>query len=347
MGNLLLQRGFDVRIVFPKPRALTRTTLRRGLLKLLGRREQLQREGWLHEFRGRIETFNSLAELHFEAREIVIAVGTFTVHWLLGLERPVLKVRFNHGFPQELTARAVEAWSLPMPTITVSRTLVPRLEEMSGCRVLAVVPNGIDPAQYFVVPGVPRNGIGTIYSSHPNKAPEDIIRVMQSAHAQWPKMPQIIFSTEPSPRGLGHCHYERYPSLRRIRELYNQTRAWLLMSRTEGLPGPVLEAMACGCPVITSDNDGSLEVVRHRENGLVVPRGDISQFLDAIALLLAEKGLVQTLVEGGLATVRRYSWENAANTMEEFLRGYAAGGSTNPVHGDAGNVRLCMKRPVA
>ena len=45
-------------------------------------------------------------------------------------------------------------------------------------------------------------GTGIMYSSHPSKAPEDIIELMTQVHNKFPTIPQYIFGTYPKPGTL-------------------------------------------------------------------------------------------------------------------------------------------------
>lgn len=60
----------------------------------------------------------------------------------------------------------------------------------------------------------------------------------------------------------------------------------VLPSYREGLPVSLLEAAACGKPIIATDVPGCREVVRHRVNGLLVPPRNASALMEAIAMLL-------------------------------------------------------------
>jgi len=320
MGNLLIDRGRSVRIVFPKSRILSFKSLSALASEVKSFFAGQRLTGWLHTFSGAVEKYGDLNELEFQRGEIVIAVGSFTLSDIYSLVAPdVIKVRYNHGFPLSMTEDFRAAMSLPIPTITVSNTLVPELEKLSGDKVCAVIPNGIDTLQYFPIATIKRNAIGTIFSYHPNKSPEDIIRLMNRIEEVFPNINRVVFSTESKPQGMKDCLYERHPSIEKVRELYNQSLIWLLASRNEGLPGPVLEAMACGAVVISTDNDGSLEVIEDGVNGLIVPKGDIEEFIKKIQIVLSDNVLREKLVKGGFDTVRKFSWSAAADRMENFL----------------------------
>lgn len=314
MGNLLRVRGYDVRVAVAS--RWHELWANRNFEPLWSER----RTGWLRVFSGPVLHYRDVNALPLRDGEIVVGVGTYMIPDLLRLAVPgVIKLRQHHGFPAQMTAAQRALWSAPLPTITVSPTLVPELERLSGERVLAVVPNGVDLTEYFPAAGVPRDAIGTIYSVHPNKAPADILELLRRIAARWPDCPQVVFSTEPRPAGLPPGVYLRQPSVPQMRELYSRAQIWLLASLTEGLPAPVLEAMACGAVVVSTDNDGSAAVIRDGENGLLVPRGDLDAFLDRIALLRADAALRARLVAAGHETTQRFDWDAAAARMDDFL----------------------------
>jgi glycosyltransferase involved in cell wall biosynthesis len=316
MANILLERGHRVRIAFPRKGLLSRENLRGMFRRLTGRGRDA---GWLHQFRGRIESYAIPDDLVYQPGEIVIAVGTYMVASLREMTKPVIKARFNHGFPAKPDAAQEAAWHGRLPTITVSNTLVPRLRKQTDGSVWGVVPNGIDTDEYFIDPAIPRDGIGALYNPHPNKAPENLIALLRTCHERWPDVPQRVFGTEACPPGLEHVEYTRLPSVAEAREIYNRSKVWLLTSRTEGLPGVVLEAMACGCVVASTDNEGSLEILKDGENGLIVPIDDLAAHAEAVSKVISNDGLREKLAAGAQETIRDFTWPRAADRMEEFL----------------------------
>src|SRR5260370_33437893 len=77
-----------------------------------------------------------------------------------------------------------------------------------------------------------------------------------------------------------------------MQELYAEHDVFLFPSLMEGLPCVLLEAMATGMPVITTETGGMPDVVEHEFTGLLVPRADAGASDDGI-LRLACPGRVR------------------------------------------------------
>src|SRR5205085_4696124 len=73
----------------------------------------------------------------------------------------------------------------------------------------------------------------------------------------------------------------------------------------EGLPRALLEAAACGRPIVTTDMPGCREVVRHGENGLLVPSHDVGALAEALATLVRDPARRQAMGRAGRALVER------------------------------------------
>ncbi len=82
---------------------------------------------------------------------------------------------------------------------------------------------------------------------------------------------------------------------------------FVLPSRTEGLPNALLEAMAAGCAVVTTDVPGCRDLIEHQETGLVVPYGDTPALADAIRRLLTDRPLASGLSRRAAEVVEK-SW---------------------------------------
>ncbi len=103
--------------------------------------------------------------------------------------------------------------------------------------------------------------------------------------------------------------------------LYNAATAFILPSLYEGFGLPVLEAMACGTPVITSNVSSLPEIAGNA--ALLIDPYDIDSITDAINRVLGSTSLEQTLKERGLKRVQEFSWSTTVReTIEVYKKAY-------------------------
>ena len=97
--------------------------------------------------------------------------------------------------------------------------------------------------------------------------------------------------------------------------------AFVLSSLSEGMPNVLLEAMACGCPVIATDIEGGItrQVLQEGEAGMIVPKADADSLADAIDTLLLDEELRERLSERGLARTRDFDLPKIVSAYEELL----------------------------
>ncbi|HEX8474625.1 MAG TPA: glycosyltransferase [Pyrinomonadaceae bacterium] len=92
--------------------------------------------------------------------------------------------------------------------------------------------------------------------------------------------------------------------------------AFVLSSRWEGLPTVLIEALACGCPVVATDcPSGPREILQGGEYGALVPVGDAAALCDAMARVLKTSPSKEALREHAM----RYSVDEAVRQYIELL----------------------------
>jgi glycosyltransferase involved in cell wall biosynthesis len=107
-----------------------------------------------------------------------------------------------------------------------------------------------------------------------------------------------------------------FVSSQRLAEYYCGAKCLVLPSYFEGFGLVPVEAMACGCPVVTSDVCSLPEVIT--DAGLMNRPDDAEGFAQSVKRILTEDALREELVRKGVERAKFFSWENAAKQVGEI-----------------------------
>ena len=101
--------------------------------------------------------------------------------------------------------------------------------------------------------------------------------------------------------------------------IISQSTAFLYPSLRESFGIPILEGMACGVPVITS-NTSSMPEVAGEDAALIVDPFDSNEITEALITLVEDNALAHLLAEKGIARAKNFSWEAMAKNVLELYR---------------------------
>jgi glycosyltransferase involved in cell wall biosynthesis len=99
-------------------------------------------------------------------------------------------------------------------------------------------------------------------------------------------------------------------------------------SATDSLGNVVLEAQACGLPVLVTDQGGPQEHMRHGSTGWVCPAGDAAAFTDRLATLLSDVSLKRAMGQAAVTYATSRSWPIALAPLYDAWREAAGVGHT-------------------
>jgi len=196
--------------------------------------------------------------------------------------------------------------------------------------VLGVVPNGVNRDLLF--PERDRragNGparIGLMYREAEWKGMKDGLESLNMAQREFPEMIPVLFGEQVLPRHremvnrLKNVEYHHLPSGAELRKIYNSLDIFLFPSREEGFGRPPMEAMSCGCALVSTRVGAVPEYATNGHDSLLCEPGDPEAMRDALVSLLRNPQMRLTLSENALETSVGFGWERSVSRMEELFR---------------------------
>ncbi len=104
-------------------------------------------------------------------------------------------------------------------------------------------------------------------------------------------------------------------------DFYRRAHVFVHVSFTEGVPQVLVEALACGTPVVATDVGGVGAALDGGNAGLLVPPGKLEPLVEAIGRLVENRELRDRLVAHGLELARRTTLEAEADRVARFVAG--------------------------
>lgn len=102
-----------------------------------------------------------------------------------------------------------------------------------------------------------------------------------------------------------------------IAPYYQRASVFVLPSFNEGMSNAMLEALAVGLPIITTDTGGAKELVKEGENGYIIKTRDVDDIVGKIEILINNPELKNKLGEASRARALEMSWEKVAEKYYE------------------------------
>jgi glycosyltransferase involved in cell wall biosynthesis len=105
---------------------------------------------------------------------------------------------------------------------------------------------------------------------------------------------------------------------------YSLAEALVMPSLYEACPSPILESMSSGCPVVTSNRYGTLELSGNA--AVLVDPDDIESIAEGMRRIMDERDLRLHLIEAGRERARSFTWAKCAQETLRVLEDTTAGG---------------------
>jgi glycosyltransferase involved in cell wall biosynthesis len=196
-----------------------------------------------------------------------------------------------------------------------------------------VVLCGLDHARFRLLTGVDRNPEPTLVHFgrvRKYKAIDVVLRAFERVRRRHPAARLVVIGDGPELPALerlarklgvdGAVQFTGRMGTAELVEILNRCHVFLNASPKEGLGLTVVEANACGVPVVGSDRPGLRDSIRDGETGFLVPYGDVDAFAARTLELLGDAARWSRMSRAATEWARTLTWERTADEMEQAFR---------------------------
>lgn len=276
-----------------------------------------------------VDRFRPITDDDVPDADAVIATWWETAEWVMNLSpRKGRKIYFVQGhevYDYLPINRSTATYRFPMPKIVVSEWLKEIMASRYGDNSARLVPNSIDPTQFFAGNRIkqPVPTVGLLYSPAWVKGFDVAREALDEVKRKIPDLRVVSFGSVEIPSNLAKSlaiNFHLAPPQNQIRMIYSLCDVWLTASRSEGFNLPAMEAMACGTPVVATRTGWPAQAVKNMWNGVLVDIDDalgLSRGLQSILSLRASDWM--RLSDSATSTVAGCSWKKSAVEFERSL----------------------------
>lgn len=315
-------------------------------------------KNWLVHIDHFIHSFFSrrLPKLIPKETEFFIGLSSFCLEGILyckskGIPCAVEHASIHQADERNLQMEEARYWGVDLPTYTTPPWVIEKEQKEflaadyvfvpSHAAKESMVRNGIPAEKIFV------NHYGvevSSFSPHPKK--DSVFRVIQVGNINLGKgvlhlieafkkanIPNSeLWFVGPGLESFGlkdkieqlktnNIHFIGQVPQKKLPELFSQASISVLCSLADGFGLVVPQSMACGIPVIVTENVGAKDIIRPGENGFIVPIRDQEALVEKLKYIAANPEILVQMRQHALNTAsKQFSWEQYGNRIAKFIK---------------------------
>lgn len=315
-ANYLCEKN-DVTIYFMMDRFMKRRLVPQFVKKLLAKCLVFMQPSWF-DLKKKIHKRIVYSKDDIDRLQVLIATALPTAKLLNQIADPkIKKYYFVQGFENWKCndEDVFESYSYNMTKITVAKWLKQIIDEHSDTSA-HYVSNCIN-LQIFNVKSAlqsrKRHSVTFHYRQSPIKGCSYAIETIKQLKKIYDDLEVNVISVEKKPDCLpDFCKYYYNLKPDEVAAVLNKTKVFICSSVCEGFGLPGLEAMACGCALVSSEFRGALEYAINEKNSLLSPVEDSNSMTQNVIRLFEDENLYYRIVNEGIKTASGRSISESA-----------------------------------
>lgn len=288
--------------------------------------------------------------------DIFIGLSSFCLDAIEEAKRRGMRAIVDHGslhqrIERELQREELEIWGLPGSSCRLAaQWLVDKEDEefsaadkiivLSKVAARSMMQAGVPAEKLFVnhcgvdlsefYPGEKRDGVFRVIQCggiHTGKGVQYLLKAFHELALPQSELWFIGSGVETSPLqdvirkfAADNIHFKGGYPQSELRELYNQGSLFVLASISDGFGMVVTQAMACGLPVIVTENVGAADLVEDGVNGHVIPIRDVDSLKEKILFHYENRECGEAMGKSALAKISSgLGWDGYGDRLVDFL----------------------------
>lgn len=316
-SDLLAARGHNVEITLPA-RNMIRRTVKRWKARLL-------REPRWQPTRARLRFVPSLAPQHLRPADVTIATAWRTAYALQQADEHVggkaYLIQHYESLYHGPAAEVDPTYQFGLRNIVISHWLHDLLDEKFGVPSDVLV-TPVDHDVFFPRP-VERPSVFRVCMLYHDQDWKDVdtgLDAIRQVRATGRPVQLVLFGATAPERMQSladEVHYRK--SQDDLARVYSSCDVYLCSSWYEGLGMPAMEAMACGCALVTTDTGGGLSYAEHDRTALVAEQRNPGALAEHLIALFDDRDRLQALQDAGRRRILSFQWPAAADRLVAIL----------------------------
>jgi len=172
----------------------------------------------------------------------------------------------------------------------------------------------------FVIGSFQKDGVGWGDGMEPKliKGPDIFVKAVEEISKNFPVFVLLVgpsrgyVKKELEKRGIAYKSTGYLKDFKKVASFYNALDLYIVASRIEGGPEAIVESMASGVPLISTNMGMAPDIIVDGKNGFLAQVENASEIAQKAMLIFERKELKEQIIQGAGETIQNYSWEKIA-----------------------------------
>lgn len=234
------------------------------------------------------------------------------------------KLYFIQGFENWTVSDeyCYETYASGMKNIVIAKWLKKIVDQYSQ-EPSTLIPNPIDTDIYCCMTPIKNrkeHTVGVLYHEMPHKGLKYSLQALSILKKKYSDLEVYMFGVPDRPRNFPTwIHYTKKATQQQTVDLYNNCQVFLCATIEEGFGLTGLEAMACGCALVSTNYQGVREYAKDEYNALLSPVKNVDYLVKNVSRVFEDINLRTNLSENGIKSAKAFSWDNALRKFEKLI----------------------------